>query len=292
MMWRAVDEEAPTLADADPPPRDIKSLRGAIVARHASLPKRLIQVAEFTLRHPEEIAFGTLAEIAAQAQVQPSTLVRFAQAFGYSGFSELQTVFRAHARERWPDYRDRLQTLNKSDVPPGDAASLLAGFGQAAALSLDRLREGIDAEALDRAVALLAAAQTIYLLGSRRSFPLTAFLTYALRKLAMRCELVDQIGGLAAEQVALIQPTDALLAVSFTPYSPVTLELSAAAGKAGVPVVAITDTPFSPLVQTATVWLEVAEADHAGFRSLAGGFVLGITLAVAAAGRRGGSSEL
>ncbi len=181
--------------------------------------------------------------------------------------------------------------LPRAETPACDAGTLLAGFVQAASVSLERLREGIDADALDRAVGLLSAAQTIYLLGSRRSFPLTTFLAYAMRKLAMRCELVDQIGGLAPEQVALIQPTDVLLAVSFTPYSPVTLELSAAAGRAGVPVVAITDTPFSPLVQPATVWLEVAEADHAGFRSLAGSFVLGMAVAVAAAGRRGSSPD-
>lgn len=267
------------------PPRDVAALRELIEARAASLPKRLAQVAAFTIRNPDEIAFGTLAQIANKAAVQTSTLVRFAQALGYAGFSEMQAVFRTHARSRWPDYRERLEALH--DAPAGDPMALLQGFVNASALSLARLQDALPPDALERAVGLLAGADSITLLGSRRSFPVAAYLAYALRKLGLRAELVDQIGGLAPEQVALLQPRDVVLAVSFTPYAPATLALAASAFAAGVSVVAITDGPFSPLVPTATVWLEVAEADHAAFRSLAGSFALATTLAVAAAERRG-----
>src|ERR1700712_2604699 len=78
-------------------PRDFKSLRALIVARRGLLPKRLVQVADFAVDHPQELAFGRVADLAAQAGVQPSTWVRFAQTLGYSGLSDLQAVFRAHA---------------------------------------------------------------------------------------------------------------------------------------------------------------------------------------------------
>jgi DNA-binding MurR/RpiR family transcriptional regulator len=55
-----------------------------------------------------------------------------------------------------------------------------------------------------------------------------------------------------------------------------------------VPVVGITDSPFSPLVQVAHVWLEVAEADYSGFRSLSASFALATTLAVAIVSKRSG----
>ena len=112
-----------------------------------------------------------------------------------------------------------------------------------------------------------------------------------MRKLGLRTELVDQIGGLAPEQMAMIRRSDVVLAVSFTPYAPVTLALASTAFAAGIAVVALTDGPFSPLVPIATVWLEIVEADHAAFRSLAGSFALATTLAVAAAERRGAVSE-
>lgn len=270
-------------------PSDLHALGELIARRRGHLPRRLLQAAEFALAHPQDIAFGTIAEIARAAQVQPSALVRFAQALGYAGFSDLQAVFRAHARERWPDYRERLEALRGAPATDGARdrlASLLAGFAEASAVSVARMRDGVDVAALERAVAVLAAARTIHLIGARRSFPAAAGLAYALRKLGVACQLMDQAGGPVPEQADLIPADDAVLAISFTPYAPVTLDLATRAARRGVPVVAITDTVFSPLAQVATVWLEVAEADHAAFRLLAGTFALAMTLAVAVAERR------
>ncbi len=70
-------------------PRDFTALRSLIVDRAAALPRRLTQVATYALENPDEIAFGTVASIAQAADVQPSTLVRFAQSLGYQGFSEV-----------------------------------------------------------------------------------------------------------------------------------------------------------------------------------------------------------
>lgn len=269
-------------------PRDLSALRDLIAERRGSLPKRLVQAAEFALAHPQDVAFGTIAETARASGVQPSALVRFAQALGYAGYSDLQAVFRAHARERWPDYRERLDALRGAE-DGGERerlSALLDGFARASADSVARLSDTVDPAALGQAVSILADARTIHLIGSRRSYPAAAGVAYALRKLGVACQLVDQAGGTAPEQAELIPPDDAVLAISFTPYAPVTIELASRAAQRGVPVVAITDTLFSPLAQVATVWLEVAEADHAAFRLLSGTFALTMTLAVAVADRR------
>ena len=55
-------------------PRDFDSLRAFMVERKSDMPKRLAQVAAYSLDNPDEIAFGTAASIAASAGVQPSDL--------------------------------------------------------------------------------------------------------------------------------------------------------------------------------------------------------------------------
>ncbi|MCQ8279128.1 MurR/RpiR family transcriptional regulator [Acetobacteraceae bacterium KSS8] len=271
-------------------PHDFAGLRSMIVERRASLPKRLVQVASFAIEHPQDIAFGRVADIAAQAGVQPSTLVRFAQSFGYSGFSELQAVFQDHARQRWPDYRQRLETLGEavdggSEIPTPQRR--LHGFVRAAQQSMRELEQGIDHRALEEAVSILAGARSIHLLAMRRVYPVTLYLLYALQRLGVRCELVDDAGGLGLRQVELLESGDVMLCITFTPYAPETLEIATAAARRGVPIVGITDSPFSPLTPIAQTWLEVAETDHAGFRSLSATFVLATTLAVSVAERRG-----
>jgi len=267
------------------PPRAFDQLKSLLVERRRRLPARLGQVAEYAMAHPDEVAFGTVASIADAARVQPSTLIRFAKGLGYGGFSELQEVFRHRLRERWPDYGERLTKLRENDGADG-AAGLLRRFSESAAVSLAKLHQTVVADDLDRAVALLAEADTIYLLGLRRAFPVAAYLSYALGKLGIRSVLVDHVGALAGEQAAGARPGDALVAISFTPYTPATVELAVAHAARGLPVVAITDSPFSPLAHSATVRLEVVEADVGGFRSLAATFCLAMTLAVSTGERR------
>lgn len=267
-------------------PEDYEGLRALLLSRRDSMPKRLKQLAAFALEHPEEVAFGTVAGIAEHAGVQPSTLVRFAKSLGYEGFSHLQQIFRARLRERFPDYRERLRVLRSAEGHHDQAISLLEGFADAATVSLARMRESVRPEEFSRAVETLAKADTIYLLGARRVFPVSAYCAYAFGKLGIRAILIDHIAQLGPEQLATATERDAVLAISFTPYSPVTADLAAGAERRNIPIVAITDSAFSPLVTSADVWLEVAEADFGAFRSLSASFALAMALAVGTAEKR------
>jgi DNA-binding MurR/RpiR family transcriptional regulator len=264
--------------------QDYETFRLTVTNVQAQLPRRLLQVADFALRHPEEMALGTAASIAARAQVQPSTVVRFAQALGYQGFSELQNVFRARIRDRWPEPPERLHRLQsgESDAPASD----LDGFIAAAQSSLGRLHEAMPAAEIGRAARLLSRARTVYILGTRRSYPIVDYLGYAFATLGVSALPIDSMSGLARERSALAEPADAVLAVSFTPYAPTTGELAGAAVRRGVPLVAITDSPLAPLAQIARVMIEIVEADYAGFRSLAASFVVANALTAATAARR------
>lgn len=258
----------------------VTRLRG----RAATLPKRLRQVADFALAHPDDMALHTAAQLAQQASVQPSTLVRFAQALGFSGFSELQQVFRSRLRQQFPDYRERVEALRDGGAAgPNMARVLLDGFLSASRNSLAQLETSDVHADIEHATDLLAAAQSIVLLGARRMFPVTSYLAYAFGNLGIRALLVDQIAGLGPEQASAARPEDVLLAVSCAPYTPATIEIAAAAHRRGVPVIAITDGPLSPLTQNCSVWIEVREADYGAFRSMAATFALAMTLAVGTA---------
>ncbi|MBO1687899.1 MurR/RpiR family transcriptional regulator, partial [Clostridium butyricum] len=58
------------------------------------LPKRLKQCADFVAANQDRIAVSTVAEMAEGAGVQSSAFMRFCQIMGFSGFSEMQKLFR------------------------------------------------------------------------------------------------------------------------------------------------------------------------------------------------------
>lgn len=274
------------MPDSTSVPKDFAGLKALIMAKAPELPKRLTQVARFALGYPDEIAFGTAASVAQQADVQPSTLVRFSQALGYQGFSDLQEVFRSRLRDRVPNYEERLKHLREHAPENSKTSTLLQGFTDASAKSLGDFATRIDQNALDGAVDLLAKAETIYVIGLRRSYPVASYISYAFGKLGVRHVLVSGLAAMDDGTIALARKKDAVLAISFTPYASETISHVASAIERGVPVVAVTDGALSPLAQHARFWFEIVEANFEGFRSLSATFALAMALTVAIAERR------
>ena len=246
-----------------------------------------MQIAGYALENPDEIAFGTVASIAASADVQPSALVRFARALGYQGFTDLQDVFRSRLRDRVLNYDERLAQLRDHGIATSRSGLVLDGFLEASERSIAKFREKVDHAAIDSAVAILAAADTIYLLGLRRSFPIASYMSYAMGKLGVRNILVDAVAGMGAEQASFMTAADAALAISFAPYASETVALTDAAKSRGAKIVTITDSVFSPLAPQADALIEVSEANFEGFRSMATTMAVAMTLCVAVAARRG-----
>jgi DNA-binding MurR/RpiR family transcriptional regulator len=204
---------------------------------------------------------------------------------GYGGFSDLQSIFRERLRDRTLSYEERLVTLEQSNGDDEDA-NLLSGFIAAANQSVNRLAATVQSDTFTKAVNILANAETIYLIAKRRSYPLTAHMTYAFSKLNIRHQIVASPNGVDPEMVQFATPKDAAIAASFSPYAADSLNQSQELADRGVPVIAITDSAFSPLAACATHWFEVAEADFAGFRSLSASMALTMALPVAIAERR------
>jgi DNA-binding MurR/RpiR family transcriptional regulator len=261
------------------PPRDFQTLKSLIVDRKPELPKRLSQVAVFALDNPDDIAFGTAASIADRSGVQPSTLVRFAQAIGYEGFSDLQAVFRDRLRERGSSYDDRLETIMETMGDNG-VNKIFSGVIAAASASIDTMVSRVSASTFEEAVKLLAGAETIYLLAQRRSFPVSTYLAYVLGKMKVRTQLVSSPFGIEPEMMDNATKRDAALAVSFAPYSSGTVDHSRILERAGVPIVSITDSAFSPLTPMSKLWFEIVESDFAGFRSITATMALANAIAI------------
>lgn len=265
-------------------PQTYEELRAVLSSGTVHFPKRLRQVAIFLWQHPSEVALGTIAQVADQAGVQPSTLVRFAQIFGYSGFSDFQLLFKDRMKGSWPD------TQGSPDKAEEANANLhfLNGMVAACQASLGRIGNNFDIAGFETMVDHLAAAELIYVIGSKRAFPVTTYLSLTLSQQGVRNVLVDNVGSTALDQVGCITPRDAVLAVSFSPYNSITPDLVAVAHERKARIVTITDSTFSPLAKLSDTWLEVVEQDFGGFRSLAASLAVGMALVHGVVARRTG----
>jgi DNA-binding MurR/RpiR family transcriptional regulator len=269
-------------------PRDFEDLRQALVARSGTLSKRLAQVAQFFLNHPEEVAVSTLVRLAQLADVPPATITRFAKELGFQGFADLQLVFRERLLGPRLPYADRLSGMADRDLDqPGH---VFGSFVEAAVQSLLRIEEALDRSQLDACVEVLADTEVVHVAAARGAFGLGAYMVYGLGSIGRRAQLVDNLGAMRAMQVAAMGPGDTLVAMTFDDYTPETVEVAKLAAQRGHRVIAITDNALSPVAGLATHVLYVNEARLGHFRSQVPAMVVAQAMIVGL-GRRLGSVE-
>jgi DNA-binding MurR/RpiR family transcriptional regulator len=269
-----------------PGARNYELLKGDLSRNYPGMSPQLQKIATYALENPHDMALDTVARLAKEAGVQPSAMVRFAQALGYGGFTDLQRVFKTRLVERsngYPalrNYRDRIEAFRAAH-PRREATTALNEFIVDGIASLEHLHEQVRPANLAAAVKALVAAKSIYVLGHRRSFPVAFYLSYALTQLELHAPLLDSVGGMLREPARLIGPKDALLVVSFRNYTPDVVEVAEACHARKVPVIANTDNALSPLARACSVCFQIEENASKPFRMLVAPMCLAQALVVA-----------
>ena len=258
-------------------PETFEALRKRLRHRFETLSPHLQRIARATLEQPNTIALTTTTEIAAALSVQPSTLIRFAKEFGYSGFSEMQRILRHRLIEGAADMRERVYETQTSR-PPADLGAILKGSVAALEASLEELRKTVSIEDLSRAVNMLRNANHVYIAGLRRSRAISAYLAYGLARSERQCSVLDFGGGMAAQQVVNMKPDDLLVAIAFQPYSEPVVDVVVDCHLSGKQVLALTDNIQSPLAKHAKMVFYVDNAATGQFRPISGAIALVQTL--------------
>ncbi|MDY4595457.1 MAG: MurR/RpiR family transcriptional regulator [[Pasteurella] aerogenes] len=261
-------------------------LQNEIRTRYDSLSKRLKQVAQYVLDNHNSVVFDTVATISERAGVPPSTLIRFANAFGFSGFNEMKQIFRENLMEETASYTERLQLfrqLEPSQDQQESAVDILNIFAQANHQALQQLANQTSAEQLQTAVEILNQANNIFIVGLKRSFSIACYLDYALHHLDCRSFVINGLGGMFDEQLSQVKSGDVVVAISFSPYAKETLEIMNTTSQRGIRQIAITDSQISPLIAFSDVSFVIKEAQVRGFRSQCATMTLVQTLAIALA---------
>ncbi len=229
-------------------------------SRYADLTAQQRQVADHMLAHPFEAATLAIDAMAERCHVSVATMNRYARALGYPGYSALRKDWQQVLHGAAPPV-DKLQQQRTQATQPAQRlqAALEDGVEQlrsAAAL--------LHADTPQQVAQLLAQAPRVGVLGSDVSAYLASyFVSYA----SLFRGGVDAISGLggageAQRRVLALQQGDLLLAISLPRYSTLTVELCALARERGVWVVAITDSPASPVAPHAHHVL-LAPSQHA-----------------------------
>ena len=201
-------------------------------------------VANYVGEHPDDVAFCTLEALAAKINVSTTTVIRFARAMGYSGFSDMQDEVKREMqiKSTLPERLDNLVS-NRSG---GEDLTLQSCF----ATDMDNLHQtlnGLDPQELKKAVDLISGANRIYILGMRSSFSLAHYLTSRLGEIKRNVSFVQSTGMIYPEEVVSAGEGDVCIAYVFPRYSKTALNILAWMRSYGVKVILFTSMSDLPI---------------------------------------------
>jgi DNA-binding MurR/RpiR family transcriptional regulator len=249
----------------------VDELMQRVTDAYDALPRQLKRVAAYVEQHRSNVMMDRTSDIASACGVHPSAVVRFAQRFGFSGFSDLQTMFRqaytGHGSSS-QSYQQRIRKLIDEKTGKLSGGFVAREFIAASRSGLADLDASLDEIQLEAAVKMLQQAENIYVIGVRRSFPVASYVVYALQHTAKRVHLLSGFGGMYREQIRSVAKGDVVIAISFAPYGKETLFCVRAAQRHGAKTLVVTDGQLSPLARYASARLFVKEGSAFAFRSL------------------------
>jgi DNA-binding MurR/RpiR family transcriptional regulator len=216
------------------------------------------RVADFILKHPDELIYLTVTELAERTNTSESTVVRLCQKIGYKGYQEFKIML---AR----DLVEPTTEIHSSIEPGDDLSTIKSKVFHANAQALRDTLEVLDDEQLARAVAALARARRVEIYGVGGSSPLALDAYHKLIKLGISALALSD-GDLMAMSSSLLGDGDVALGISHTGASRDVTDALGRAKTNGAATIGITHRPSSPITKVSDIVL-VTAAQQTAFRS-------------------------
>jgi len=249
-----------------------------ITAHADHLPPAERRVAELVLADPGLAAFATVAQLGTAAGTSGATVVRLADRLGYDGWVGLQAEVRASIDHHLRPAAERIRESGVGDV--------LAATAAREADNVHRTLDAVDRDAFDRAVRLLAdRARAVRILAGAAQDGIGALLADDLDLLRPAVTRASGSAVVVAKQLAHTEPGDVLVAIDLRRYERWVLDAVARTVEVGGIVIALTDSPLSPIARRAEAAFVVAAEGAGPFDSHVGTLALANALATGVAAR-------
>ncbi len=226
-----------------------------IQGTYSSLRTAEQRVADFILKHAEELIYLTVTELAERTQTSESTVVRLCQKIGYKGYQEFKIML---ARDLVGPTETVYEQIDSTDT----LEALKTKVFQANAQALKDTIEVLSDEELGRAVYAISRARRLEIYGIGGSAPLALDAYHKFMKLGI-CAVWLNDSDLMAMSSSLLAAGDVALGISHTGASRDVCDAMENAQNAGATTICITHRATSPITKVSNVKLFTAAKETA-----------------------------
>ena len=203
------------------------------------------RIAEEVLTEPTLLAFGTVSDLADRVGTSRPSIVRFANKLGFKGYTPLQKHVRGDLSHQLARPSERIRRGERT-IPPARKA-----INDAIASVFASIAEGQLAEL----AAPLVGAKNVWVLSGETSKAGAHVFQSGLSMIRPCVRSLEEHSF--GTDLSDAGPGDVAVVFDFFRYRRQVTNAVRVFADAGVTIVAVTDSPLSPLVEFADVWCEI-----------------------------------
>jgi DNA-binding MurR/RpiR family transcriptional regulator len=212
--------------------------------------------AEFVLQNPETLAFLSITDIAKEAGVSQTTIVRFCNVLGYDGYAQLvREVRQTIQAEIGSAGRFKIVRRMRRDSKIKQSRSVFENLLEQEIENMSNLAKNIKIADFYRCIDFMAKADQICIIGCMSSASIAQFFGDILSRIFQRIDVLYGHSVMASAICQRLTPKSLVFLISFPQYARATEELGRLATENRANIVVITDNNNSPIVPLATLSL-------------------------------------
>lgn len=222
---------------------DNKKLIKIIQTQYPKLSKGQKLIAKYIINNYDKVAFMTASKLGDTVGVSESTVVRFANALGYSGYPKLQEGLQELIKNKLTT----VQRVEMANEDYSDDSTILSKVLKSDINNIKSTLDEVDEKAFEEASTRILKSRKIYILGMRSSFTVAQYLSFYLNVILDNVQLIRIDMGDPYQQIVRMNDEDILIVFSFPRYSKQSYEVVKYAKSKGAYIVSITDSSFAPV---------------------------------------------
>lgn len=254
----------------------------------SGLTPELQKAARYMLENPEEVGLNSMRTVARGAGVKPATVSRLSKALGFAGYDALREPFRERLRVNEPKFASKLRDVQRRGSD--DSEGLFADLRDREVANIERTLSDDNYPVLVAAAETLHRCRRVYVLGLRGAYAPAFLFHYAYQLFQENSQLLDTHAGIFADQLRGIDEQDALLVVSFPPYTQLTIDAVEYAATAGARIIAVTDSVVSPAANAAGHTIVTQNKSASFYHSFTGALAVMQALITLLVAKKGGDA--
>jgi DNA-binding MurR/RpiR family transcriptional regulator len=203
------------------------------------------RIAREVLDEPTLLAFGTVSDLASRVGTSRPTIVRFANKLGFDGYGPLQRHVRV--------------ALSRELARPSERIRRVGRMGPAARMAIDdamtSVFDVVDSEGMAELTTPIVRARKVWVLSGETSRAGAHALHSGLSMVRPGVRSLEEHSF--STDLSDAGPGDAAVVFDFFRYRQQVTAAARVFADSGASVVAITDSPLSPLVEISDAWCEI-----------------------------------